>query len=53
MIPVTNKFIRNALKKNLKMQGQAGMALELVSPCVSLKVANPYSSNERCYKLPC
>ena len=28
-------------------------AMDLVSPCVFLRAANPYSSKERCYKLQC
>ena len=34
------------------MQSRSGIAMDLAS-CVSLKVAKPYSSKERCYKLQC
>ena len=53
MIPVTNKFIQNVTKNSPKMQSRLGMAMDLVSPCIFLKAANPYSSKERCYKLQC
>ena len=40
-------------KNSLKMQSRSGIAMDLASPCVSLKAAKPYSSKERCYELQC